>query len=342
MKRNIYYAEKLLQYIFRILSVIYDLIFVNKKNNLCLCDFGRYIQTNKISNGIKNYISCPASLTISFYFIKGNIEIKILYKKRYILKHMSNVATSGLDVYIYKNNNYKWITCIAPNNNYEMFTQEIIKIKEEGLVYIFLPPFAEIEKIYLEAENNYIQILENSNADIVVYGSSITQGCAASRPGLSYVNQLKLYLNKNVLNFGFSESAKGEEEILKYIASIKATVYILEFDHNATVELLRERHLECYKTIRYNNVNSLIIFISRFSGGISISEEEEKEREKIINNTYNYALNNNDKNVEFINGRYISKKLKNSFFVDDRHPNDIGMYIIAKKIYNVIKRRKVF
>jgi hypothetical protein len=46
---------------------------------------------------------------------------------------------------------------------------------------------------------------------IVFYGSSITQGGCASRPGMAYESIVSRRFDADYLNLGFSGSAKGEE-----------------------------------------------------------------------------------------------------------------------------------
>ncbi len=55
---------------------------------------------------------------------------------------------------------------------------------------------------------------------VVYYGSSITQGGCASRPGNSYQGFISRHLKADYINLGFSGNAKGEETMARYIASL--------------------------------------------------------------------------------------------------------------------------
>lgn len=270
------------------------------------------------------------------------LEINVLYKKRVNLKHMSYQASSGIDIYISDGMKNIWYGCIAPENNIQMSVKAEVPLKDgEKLVTLYFPPFAEIDRIFVGIDNQYnVWFPEDIGKErIVVYGSSITQGCAASRPALSYVNILERKTGMKVLNFGFSESAKGEKNLIEHISSLNADIFVLEYDHNASIEELHNSHYKVYQTIRNQNKQSLIILMSRFSGGISISSDEEKERIKIIENTYLQALSLGDSNVEFVKGNDLERNDKDLFFTDDRHPNDYGMLLIANRIHKVIEKR---
>ena len=47
---------------------------------------------------------------------------------------------------------------------------------------------------------------------VVYYGSSIPQGAAASRPGMSYEGIISRRLNGDFINLGFAGNAKGVEK----------------------------------------------------------------------------------------------------------------------------------
>ena len=64
------------------------------------------------------------------------------------------------------------------------------------------------------------QQLAALDGPVVVYGTSITQGANASRPGMAYTNILSRRLNVEFVNLGFSGSGRGEPEVAEVIAGI--------------------------------------------------------------------------------------------------------------------------
>jgi len=69
---------------------------------------------------------------------------------------------------------------------------------------------------------------------IVVYGTSITQGGCAPRPGMAYTNILSRRLNREVVNLGFSGNGLGDIEIAQLIARIpNKRMVILDYEANA-------------------------------------------------------------------------------------------------------------
>ena len=69
---------------------------------------------------------------------------------------------------------------------------------------------------------------------VVVYGTSVTQGGCASRPGMSPTNILSRRWNLPVLNFGFSGSGKGEPEVIAALLQVEdPRLFVLDYIGNA-------------------------------------------------------------------------------------------------------------
>ena len=60
---------------------------------------------------------------------------------------------------------------------------------------------------------------------LIFYGTSITQGGCASRPGLAYTNIISRKLNKTCINLGFSGNGHLEVPIAKILSKINSFFY---------------------------------------------------------------------------------------------------------------------
>lgn len=290
-----------------------------------------------MSKGLRVHKRFPAGKTFEVDVEGNQLIVEVLFKYRRILNNMDNQGTSGVDVYLRdESGKYCWSDTIAPSNNYQMCVKKTISLAPEiNRLKFFLPSFAIIEGIYLSSCN--VRCVDNNNkVDIVVYGSSITHGCAASRPGLNYVNQISNRVGCTIANYGFSESAKGEEKLLNLISSIPNKVFIMEYDHNVSVDELQRTHRNAYLTVR-KNFKGWIILLSRFSGGLSITGDEEKMRIAVIKNTYDFARYNGDEKIVFYDGSRLIAKEKETYFTDKVHPNDKGMTVIAEMLCSLIE-----
>lgn len=172
---------------------------------------------------------------------------------------------------------------------------------------------------------------------IVYYGSSITQGGCASRPGTCYQAFICRDLKTDYVNLGFSGNAKGEDAIVNYMAGLDMAAFVSDYDHNApTDEHLEATHYKMYEAIRAKNPTIPYIMISRPNG--SILNPTVVNRRSIIMNSYLKALANGDKNVYFIDGySFFNGGDRESCTVDGTHPNDLGFQRMGKVIGEILK-----
>ena len=61
---------------------------------------------------------------------------------------------------------------------------------------------------------------------ILFYGSSITQGCAASRPGKAYPSTLSHRFDFDFINLGFAGSCRGEEVLCEHMANLPLGAFV--------------------------------------------------------------------------------------------------------------------
>lgn len=171
---------------------------------------------------------------------------------------------------------------------------------------------------------------------VVYYGSSITNGASASRPGMTYEAQISRTLNIDHHNLGFGGAAKGELPMAEYVAGLDMCVFVYDYDHNApTVEYLDETHERMFKIVREKNPDLPIIIISRPA---VIQSEDRDARFAVIKKTYDNAVAAGDKNVYLIPGWEFFDGVGNDYTTDNCHPTDLGFFLMAKGIADVLKK----
>lgn len=176
---------------------------------------------------------------------------------------------------------------------------------------------------------------------ILFYGSSITQGGCASRPGNCYTNMLCRALDVEGINMGFSGSAKGELPLAELIASLDLSLFVYDYDHNApTAEYLAQTHLPFYRAIRQRRPDLPIIMLSRcdFYTRPVVPEhlQDSIRRRKVVEDTWRYGLEQGDKLLWYIDGETLFQgPMADSCTVDGCHPNDLGFYRMYQRILPV-------
>ncbi len=207
--------------------------------------------------------------------------------------------------------------------------------EKETLITLNLPLSGTISNLYIgldegaevkPAPNHYLE------TPILFYGSSITQGMCASRPGMIYQNHLSRWLDFNYVNLGFSGAAKAEPAIREYVASLNPSIFVYDYDHNApSVEHLAATHELMFLQFREAHPDTPVLMMSRpnrTSPGSVLYE-----RMKIVEKTYMNAKARGDENVWFISGNdLLCPELEGNYNVDGCHPNDFGFFSMASAI----------
>ncbi len=252
--------------------------------------------------------------------------------------HFAFAGKTGFDVY--QNGTYRK-TFLPPIDAKDGFESVIeTRLTEKAEILIHFPLYANVKRLYIGLEEG--SVLEPAaeyaiTTPVVYYGSSITQGGCASRPGNAYQNIQSRLLNFDHINLGFSGSAKAEDAMIDYINGLEMSAFVYDYDHNApTAEYLAQTHERMFKRIREAHPTLPILMLSRPQP--NMLNPDDKERLKIVTRTYENAVAAGDKNVYFIPGPQLMESVKNEGLVDGVHPNDAGFVSMAREMLPVLKK----
>lgn len=173
---------------------------------------------------------------------------------------------------------------------------------------------------------------------IVFYGSSITEGGCASRPGNAYTSIVSRWLDADYRNMGFSGRARGELGFAQYLAQMEdMSLFVLDYDHNAPdPEHLRSTHEPFFKAIRQAHPNLPIVMISRPDA--DKFPEDSRKRRDIIERTFLNAKEAGDDKVWFVDGdTFFGPEGREECTVDGTHPNALGFMRMAEKLYPLFR-----
>lgn len=253
------------------------------------------------------------------------------------MPHIALTGSAGFDLYIGKKYHGTFIPPFEIQDGYE----SVIRFDSSEMrdITVNFPLYSEVAQLYIGvSEGATVSSAEpyKTEKPIVYYGSSITQGGCASRPGNSYESIISQRFDMDYVNLGFSGSAKAEDEIAEYISGLDMSVFVYDYDHNApTAEHLKETHEKMFKTIRKANPDLPIVLLSRPKFTLT---EEEETRLDIIKATYQNAVGNGDKNVYLIDGRELMKTAEDDGTVDGCHPNDLGFMSMARELGELLEK----
>lgn len=293
------------------------------------------------SDGVYKLAKQTAGVRVRFSTDSGYILIKASLPIIGRSPHMTLLMSAGFDLYEDTPTGSRYVKAFMPPYNMEEGYEQIIRLPDRRMRYftINFPIHAAVSELYigiqadaaLGAGKQY-----KNKKPIVIYGSSIVHGTAATRPGLTYPNMLCRKLNMNVINLGFSGNAKAELPIMEYLASLDMCLFVYDYDHNApNADYLRSTHKRGFDIIRSAHPDIPIILITR--PNVATNPVQAEERKKVVIDTYRSALDAGDKNVYYIDGEsFFLGAPENDCVVDGVHPNDMGFYLMAESIGNTI------
>lgn len=269
-----------------------------------------------------------------------HLAVKVKLSGVGFMPHMTLVGTAGLDIYLGSPDGYRYhASCMTEGGNDAVIKMtenrgytNMVRLPAEGMkdLLLNLPLYGGIDELWLgltpdskvEAAEPYRDL-----PPTVYYGSSITQGGCASRPGNNYPAILSRKYDVDFRNLGFSGSARGEQAISDYIASQPMSAFVYAYDHNApTVEHLAATHEPMYLNIRAAHPDIPVIFITR--PAIRYNPDEVARRE-VVKATYQNAKARGEK-VYFVDGETVFAIFGgDGGSVDGCHPNDLGFACVA-------------
>lgn len=291
-----------------------------------------------VSQGVYDLHTHTAGGRVKFITDSSYIAIHAVMPDIGKMPHFALTGSAGFDLYVGKREEYaaSFIPYSTMTNGYESVIHFDGRAERE--ITVNFPLYSSLSELYIGLEEG--AILKKSSGykhkkPIVFYGSSITQGGCASRPGTSYESIVSAALQTDYVNLGFSGNAKAEDEIARYIKTLDMSVFVYDYDYNAPTLLhLEETHQKLFLTIRESHPELPVIFLSRPKYRLN---EEDKRFLAVIKKTYTDALAAGDNHVFLIEGPTLMKYAKDNGTVDGVHPTDLGFYSMARVLIRQLK-----
>ena len=298
------------------------------------------------NEGVLGLSKNTAGIRVRFRTDSPYIAINVKWDVRSIFQHMPTTGTSGFDLYRYFEGEQNYIATFVPTPDCDS-GYESIKYVEYGMCdyVINFPLYNNVTEFYIGVKegSNFEQPADYRNSKpVVFYGSSITQGGCASRPGNCYQNFLSRKLDMDYINLGFSGSCRAEDAIVDYLSGLDMSVFVCDYDHNApTPEHLEKTHYKLYETFRKANPDVPVIFLTMpdYDSHIKNDYLIKMKRREIVFRTYSKALTNGDHNVYYVDGvSLFAGDETDNCTVDGCHPNDLGFYRFSQALLPTLKK----
>jgi len=271
------------------------------------------------------------------------IALRVVYGNFAVPTVCNHCYSCGFDLYRADGEKEVFVTAYRPvkmDSAVQEYSQATRNNGKKEYYTLNFPHYSEIKKLYIGIKKG--SLLEKgkkyrNEKPVVFYGSSITHGAAAGRPGNTYENFIAQKYNLNYVNLGFSGGAKGEKAMAEYIAGLDMCVFVCDYDHNSPLEQFEERHYPFYKTIREKHPDIPYIMVSK--PDFFTAPEQNTKKRNVILETLRKAKEAGDENVYFIDGEHLfDGEYYESCTSDGCHPNDIGFLRMSRHIGGMIAK----
>ena len=287
------------------------------------------------------------SAGMSVRFVTDATTIAARWKLRstsLALPHMPATGVSGVDLYAkLPSGVWHWLAIGKPTaqTNTAVLTSALEPGKREFQLY--LPLYNGVESVEIGVPESATLTKAPGWGDrkpIVFYGTSITQGACASRPGMCYSAIVGRWLDRPVINLGFSGNGKMEREVADLLAELDPCVFVINTLPNLSAAEVTERTATLVNIVRKAHPVTPIVLCEDRSYANAVFVKAQRERNDTsraaLRVEYDKLIASGVKNLHFLDGAsQLSADGEDT--VDSSHPTDLGFMHQAEAMRKVLE-----
>jgi len=219
----------------------------------------------KVTTNVWNLSRHSAGMMVRFKTDANGIWADYtLMNERLAGANMTAIGASGLDLYARNDaGKWRWVGVTRPAG--KTVRQEIIKGLASGFreYAVYLPLFNGIEKLSIGVSSGakFEPLAPRTVKPIVFYGTSITHGASASRPGMVHTAILGRRLDRPVINLGFSGNGRMDAAVGDYLITIDAAVFVIDCLPNMDPKQVREKCIPLVNQLRAARPTTPIVLV---------------------------------------------------------------------------------
>ena len=313
----------------------------------------------KVREPVWDLSKASAGITVRFHSNSTSINLKWTVLNDFDMPHMAATGIKGIDLYTKYNNKWRYVTtagALVGLKTYQNKSMPADSINEYELIKNMTPEFREY-KLFLPLYDGVtkLEVGIDSTASIekpspsavkpiVFYGTSITQGGCASRPGMAHTNIISRKLDMDCINYGFSGNGRMETPIVELISEIDARFYVIECMQNMDSEQVSERVRPLVDIIRTNHPNTPIVLVENMMYTTAFLDQTLETRliqeNAALKNEYDKIIKSGTPNIFYIkdNKDFL---VDNEGTVDGVHLTDLGFLRYADYLMENFKKFKL-
>ncbi len=265
-----------------------------------------------------------AGMAVRFAVSSSSIKVRwtVTNSKDLAMPHMPATGVSGVDLYTKDAKTGTWR--FVNNGRPEGATSTASFATRDGQpCLLYLPLYNGVSSVEVGVpKEDKISVPEASSLGkpIVFYGTSITQGACASRPGMAATAIVGRRLDVPVINLGFSGAGVMELEMGKLMAELDPSAYVIDCLWNMWPQQVEERTEPLVKALRAAHPTTPIFLVEDSSVWGFTPTSKGIILRKIVQKLKDEGV----KDIYFISNKGMLGD-DTEATVDTTHPSDLGM-----------------
>jgi lysophospholipase L1-like esterase len=299
----------------------------------------------KVREAVWNLSRNSAGLCVRFRTASPAIHCRWTNtSNRLAMPHMPATGVSGVDLYVLnEQGTWRWLSVGQPKEGTTHTAALVTGLKPVERDYcLYLPLYNGVSEVEIgvAAESKMSRLVrdEAHQLPIVFYGTSITQGGCASRPGMVHTAILGRRLNRPVINLGFSGNGKMEAEVTSCIVDIRAAAFVIDCLPNMTAAEVTSNTSPLVASLRKAHPTTPIILAEDRTYSDAFLKNDRAERNATSRAALQKVfaqLQSQDKNLHYLAGdQQLSADGEDT--VDGSHPTDLGFLRMADEFCKVL------
>lgn len=265
--------------------------------------------------------------------------------KNLAMPHMPATGVSGLDLYVkMPKGRWQWVANGRPaaEKNTAQLAGGLFAGEKEFLLY--LPLYNGVSSVEIGLpKGTALKKADPYPADrakpVVFYGTSITQGGCASRPGMVHTSILGRKFDRPTINLGFSGSGTLDLPIADLMAEIDAGAYVLDCIPNLSPAQVAERTEPFVAALRKATPTTPIVLVEdrTYTNAPALPGVAKRNADGRAANkkAFDNLVAAGDKNIYYIPGDKLMGD-DGEGTVDGSHPTDLGFLRQAEAFAEVL------
>jgi hypothetical protein len=300
---------------------------------------------------------CTAGGQLRFRTDSPRLSVRVKLGGPASMDHMPSTGQCGFDAYIGPIGSMRYAATARPGlgrTEYESLLWDEGEGEREAReadessgmrdITLNFPLYQSVEQVWVgvrpgsAVEPPHVYATERR---VVIYGTSITQGGCASRPGMAYSNILSRRVPLEFINLGFSGNGKGEPEVAMAIREIpRQACLLLDYEANCTTGRYCETLEPFIRLYREACAEVPILVVSRIPYAAERSEKQKNEwnaRREWSMSVVARLREEGDRHIRFVDGSQLLGERWDECTVDGVHPNDYGFMRMADSLEPFLK-----